>query len=126
MGGNAPEFPFSHYNDYVVREGTRGDELERTLGARVRGARTARRLTQAELADRANVSVGALKHLETGAGATVTTLVKVLRALGEERWVDALGPAPAPFNPLDVLEARRQEAGRARATRVRHRRDETR
>ena len=98
-----------------------GDELEQALGRRVRAVRAARRLTQVELADRANVSVGALKHLEQGAGATISTLVKVVRALGEERWVDALGPEPEPFNPLDLLEQRRR-AGSVRPTRVRHRR----
>lgn len=99
-----------------------GDQLEATLGDRVRAMRTAKRLTQVELAERANVSVGALKHLEGGSGATTATLVKVVRALGEERWIDALGPARAPFNPLELLETRQRDAaGAARRTRVRHR-----
>ncbi len=100
----------------------RSDELERALGGHFRALRTARRLTQAELAERANVSIGALKHLESGSGTTTTTLVKILRALGEERWIDALAPPPAPFNPLEVLESRqRRAAGTARPTRVRQR-----
>lgn len=102
-----------------------GDELEQVLGGRIRALRAARRLTQVELAERANVSVGALKHLEAGAGATITTLVKVLRALGEQGWVGTLGPAPEPFNPLQVLAARQQAARVGRPTRVRHRRGGT-
>lgn len=102
-----------------------GDELEQVLGGRIRALRAARRLTQMELADRANVSVGALKHLESGAGATTATLVKVLGALGEQRWIDTLGPAPEAFNPLQVLEARQRAARSARPTRVRRRRGET-
>lgn len=99
-------------------------ELEQRLGGRIRAHRVAQRLTQAELAELANVSLGALKHLEGGAGATITTLVRVLRALGQERWIDTLGPAPEVFNPLDVLDARRRAAKPVRATRVRHRRAE--
>ncbi|MGH9110035.1 MAG: helix-turn-helix domain-containing protein [Acidimicrobiales bacterium] len=100
----------------------RTEELEGTLGRSLRAVRIARRLTQAELADLANVSVGALKHLESGAGATTTTLVKVVRALGEERWLDRLAPAPAPFNPLELLDARKGDDIRPRAPqRVRRR-----
>ena len=100
----------------------RSEELERVLGQRIRALRVARRLTQVELAELANVSVGALKHLESGAGSTTTTLVKVLHALGQERWIDTLGPGPDTFNPLTLLEARQRGGGTPRPTRVRHRR----
>jgi len=47
----------------------------------------------------------------------------VLRALDQERWVDALGPGPTRFNPLDVLDARNKRAARTTdAPRVRRRR----
>jgi len=88
------------------------DALEQALGRGVRAQRLAHRLTQAEVAERANVSLGALKHLETGAGATTTTLVKVLRALGTEGWLDTLAPPPAPFDPMRLLEERQQAASR--------------
>ncbi|MGH9090113.1 MAG: helix-turn-helix domain-containing protein [Acidimicrobiales bacterium] len=91
----------------------RSDDLEATLGERFRTLRLSRRLTQAELAERANVSLGALKHLETGAGVTTATLTKVVRALGQERWIEDLAPAPA-FNPLDLLEARERRERRQR------------
>jgi transcriptional regulator with XRE-family HTH domain len=96
----------------------RSDELEKVLGRRVRNARFSQRLTQAEVAERANVSLGALKHLESGSGARVYTLVKVLRALGQEEWLDALAPDSERFNPLDLLAAREAEQG-ARPRRVR-------
>lgn len=101
----------------------RTDELERRLGERLRALRIQGDLTQAELAEAANVSLGALKRLERGMGSTTTTLVSVLRALGQERWVDTLGPAPSRFNPLDVLEARHKRAATSSdAPRVRRRR----
>ena len=99
------------------------DELERTLGRNVRATRIAKGLSQVELADRANVSLGALKHLESGAGSTITPLVKALRALGAEAWLDELAPPPAPFNPLDLLARReaeqRRPKGPPRVTRTR-------
>jgi transcriptional regulator with XRE-family HTH domain len=101
----------------------RNDELEQRLGERLRALRIQRDLTQSELAEAANVSLGALKRLERGMGSTTTTLVSVLRALDQERWLDALGPAPSRFNPLDVLEARNRRAARTSdAPRVRRRR----
>ena len=104
----------------------RTDELEQRLGDRLRALRIQRDLTQAELAGAANVSLGALKRLERGMGSTTTTLVSVLRALGQEGWVDSLGPAPSRFNPLDVLEARNRRAAAPDAPRVRRRRSRTR
>lgn len=94
------------------------DELEQRLGERLRALRIARHITQAELAEQANVSLGALKRLEHGQGSTTATLLSVARALGQERWIDALGPSPTSFNPLDVLEAR-AKAPHARTQRVR-------
>ena len=44
----------------------RTDELEQRLGERLRALRIQRDLTQAELAEAANVSLGALKRLERG------------------------------------------------------------
>jgi transcriptional regulator with XRE-family HTH domain len=92
---------------------------EAELGRRLRALRLDRQLTQQELADRANVSLGAVKHLEQGSGATTTTLAKVLHALGQEGWIDALAPPTAAFSPLELLEQRRGAARRER-TRVRH------
>ncbi len=104
----------------------RTDELERQLGERLRALRIRRDLTQAELAEAANVSLGALKRLERGLGSTTTTLVSVLRALDEVRWLEALGPGPTRFNPLDVLDARnKRTAATTDAPRVRRRRPRT-
>ena len=98
----------------------RNDTLEQLLGRHVRQARIQEQLTQAEAATRANVSLGALRHLESGSGATVSTLVKVLRALGREDWLSTLAvePDPAVFNPLNLLASAEAEQG-ARRRRVR-------
>jgi transcriptional regulator with XRE-family HTH domain len=82
------------------------EDLEKVLGTSVRSLRIERRLTQAELAELANISVGALKNLENGRGSTTTTLVRVVHALGQDRWLQALAPSVRAFNPLDLLEPR--------------------
>jgi transcriptional regulator with XRE-family HTH domain len=95
-----------------------GRELEQTLGQNLRERRLAQRLTQAELADLANVSVGAIRSLESGAGSSTATLVKALRALGADDVIAAVAPKRAPFNPLDLLDPRPRAAS---PKRVRHR-----
>ena len=79
-------------------------QLEQQLGLALRRRRVAQSITREALADRANVSVGALRNLETGAGANVTTLVRAVHALGADDWLTQLEPAPEPFSPLAVVE----------------------
>jgi transcriptional regulator with XRE-family HTH domain len=78
------------------------EHLEEELGRQVRALRRSRGLTQQQVADLANTSVGALKHLESGQGATTRTLVRVLRALEAESWLSTLFVPRATFNPLDL------------------------
>ena len=96
-------------------------ELEVALGKGIREHRIAAGLSQAELADRANVSVGAIHHLERGKGASTKTLTRALAALGADGWIDQLAPPPPTFNPLDLLESRNREARVTTAPRVRRR-----
>jgi transcriptional regulator with XRE-family HTH domain len=93
-------------------------ELEVELGSALRAQRIERRLTQEDLAERANVSLGALKNLENGRGSTTGTMVRVVHALGRDEWLSSLAPDDT-FNPLDLVDSRR--AGTSRARRVRRR-----
>ena len=77
------------------------EELASALGTSIRKLRIDRNLKQDELAAQAGISVHALQNLESGAGATVRTLVTVLRALGREGWLKNLAPTPT-INPLTV------------------------
>ncbi|HEX7134596.1 MAG TPA: helix-turn-helix transcriptional regulator [Iamia sp.] len=98
------------------------DQMEERLGRNIRATRLAQDLSQSELADRANVSLGAVKSLEKGRGSTITTFVKVMRALGQQSWIDTVRPPSRAFNPLDLLAAQerpprpseRQRVSRAR------------
>jgi transcriptional regulator with XRE-family HTH domain len=87
------------------------------LGESLRALRLDRNLEQRMLADRAGVSVSALKNLEGGKGANVSTLVRVVRALGREDWLKTIAPV-ATINPLSLPAggSQRQRA-RQRVTR---------
>jgi transcriptional regulator with XRE-family HTH domain len=88
----------------VPPRGARDAEAE--LGSTVRALRLAKGISQVDLAERANVSLGALKALEGGRGSTTKTLSKVLSALGEDGWVARIAPTAPEFNPLSLLDPR--------------------
>ncbi len=89
------------------------DEWEVELGQQLRTLRLRQDLDQRHLAERAGVSLNAVKHLESGRGSTLSSLIKVLRALGREDWLETLAP-PVTISPLQMLKAkpRRQRASR--------------
>ena len=99
-----------------IQPSTTVEEGEESFGRAVRRLRLARRLTQAELAQRANVSLSALKNLERGGGSSLASVVRVARALGRAEWLDAFAPAEPDFSPMAMLHAR---AGESRARRAR-------
>jgi transcriptional regulator with XRE-family HTH domain len=98
-------------------------EWEQRVGADVRALRFSHELTQAELAARANVSLSSLKRLEAGLGSTLSTVIRVARALGRDHWLAELAPPAPSISPMAVLrEAQRSEHPKRR---VRHRRETT-
>jgi transcriptional regulator with XRE-family HTH domain len=87
-------------------------EREAELGRHLRGLRLRQNINQCQLAERADVALNAVKRLEGGKGATVTSLVKVLRALGREDWLETLAPQ-ITVSPLQILKARKPARQRA-------------
>lgn len=88
-------------------------ELESTLGESIKRLRLQKNLDRQTLCDQAGISMNALRHLETGAGATIKTLILVVRALGRIDWLAALAPQIS-INPLHTI---RDKAVRERASR---------
>ena len=82
-------------------------EWEAELGQRVRLARKRAGLSQQGLADRANVSMSAVRGLEAGNGSTLRTVISVARALGLESGLDHIFSAPATVSPVAMLQARK-------------------
>ena len=88
------------------------------LGDRLRRARLNANVSQQDLADRAGVSLGALRGAEAGNGSSMTTFVRLMRALGYLERIDALVPEPevSPLQLLAMKGASRVRASGSRAT----------
>ena len=94
------------------------DEWEAELGQHVRTLRLRQNIDQHQLADRAGVALNAVKNLETGKGATVRSLARVLRALNRVEWLRTLSPAVS-ISPVEMLKTkapRRRASHRKRRT----------
>jgi len=91
---------------------------EQDVGEQARRLRQRRRLTQAELASRANISLSALKNLEAGKGSTLGTLIGVARALDRTDWLSSFAPPDPAVSPMAVLRERRRTAKEPQ--RIRH------
>lgn len=93
------------------------DELEAMLGQNIKQLRLQKNLDRQTLAAQAGVSLSALKHLETGSGATTKTLLRIVRALGRQDWIATIAPA-ASINPLHMVrdKEQRQRARRSKRT----------
>jgi transcriptional regulator with XRE-family HTH domain len=92
------------------------DELEARIGAQVRRRRLRANRTVEAIATEAGVAPRTVQNLERGRGSSIATLVKVLRALDAEDWLDTLTP-DEPVSPIAVLEAARPRPERQRASR---------
>ncbi len=93
-------------------------ELELLVGENVKRIRLLKNITREDLSSQSGVSVTAIKNLESGAGANLKTLIKVLRTLGKEDWLSTLAPV-ATINPLNMLRTpgrRTQQRQRARTS----------
>jgi transcriptional regulator with XRE-family HTH domain len=93
------------------------DEWAMELGRHLRDLRLRRNIDQRQLAEQAAVALNVIKNLEGGKGATVTSLIKVIRALGREDWLTTLAPQVS-ISPLQMLKARpvRQRASKSKGT----------
>ena len=79
------------------------NEWESELGQHLHDLRLRQNITQCLLAERADVALNVVKKLEGGKGGTVTSLIKVLRALGREEWLGALAPQVS-VSPMQMLK----------------------
>jgi transcriptional regulator with XRE-family HTH domain len=83
------------------------DEWQQALGGWLRDARLARELDQQSVAERADISIKALRGLETGDGSSLGTLIKVVRALEREDWLEQLDEGAGEPSPLELLRESR-------------------
>lgn len=95
------------------------EEMAQAIGENIRALRLQKNLTQSALAAQAGISMTALRHLESGQGANLGTLIRVVRALDKQEWLQALAPQVS-INPLHMTPtlAERQRARTSRNRRA--------
>ena len=88
-------------------------EREAELGRQIRALRLRQNIDQRQLAKQAGIALSAVKNLESGKGATLRSLVQMLRVLNRVDWLRALAP-PVSISPVQLLKAKtpRQRASR--------------
>lgn len=93
------------------------EAMEVEFGQQLRDLRLRRNIDQRKLAEQAGVALNAVKNMENGRGATITSLVKVLRSLGRADWLETLAPTVG-ISPMQMLKAKqpRQRASKNKET----------
>lgn len=88
-------------------------EWELKIGDQIRSLRLRMNIEQSVVAEQGGISTTALKNLESGKGASIKTLIKVLRVLNRVEWLLTLAP-PITISPLQMLS---KKTARVRARR---------
>lgn len=96
----------------------RKDEILARVGEALKNERLRRNVTQKDLALHSGVSLNAVKHLESGAGATLGSFVLVCRTLGRDSWIQAFTRVDDEISPIEYVEmlkkGKRKQRERAR------------
>jgi transcriptional regulator with XRE-family HTH domain len=92
------------------------EQIESVLCEQLANIRLTSNLTQADLAQRAGVSLPTIKRMEKGAGISLNTFIRVLQALGLSGNLTTLLPDPT-IRPMERVAARGTERKRSRPKR---------
>ncbi len=79
------------------------EEILKRIGNSIHGHRLQANITQQMLAERSGVSLNAIRHLESGVGASLGTFVQACRSLGKDRWIIDLEPKEE-ISPIKLAE----------------------
>lgn len=85
------------------------------VGSMLRHERLQQNLSQQTVADRSGLSITAVKNLEFGKDASLSTFIQVCRTLRKDEWLLTLGPS----NAVSITDyAKRGNRPRLRAAKV--------
>lgn len=87
-------------------------EVLQEIGARLRAYRLQMNLAQADLAAHAGVNRTTIRDIEAGKDSQLSTLVKLLRALGRLEDLDAFLPKPS-VSPIQLMKLQGKPRQRA-------------
>ena len=91
-------------------------ELEEALGEDIKALRLQKNIARRSLGAIAGVSENALRNLEGGKGTSLKTLIRVVKALNREDWLNLVAPKTS-INPLHLV---REKQPRQRARSKKH------
>jgi transcriptional regulator with XRE-family HTH domain len=92
------------------------EQIEAALCEQLANIRLTRNMTQAQLAQEANVAMLTINRLEKGQGVSLNTFIRVLMALGLQGNLQNLLPDPT-IRPIERVERGGRERKRARPVR---------
>ncbi len=93
------------------------ETIRAEIGSRIESARLNANLTQTELAATAGVSRATVERVESGDSVQLTSLIRLLRALGAVDGMNLLLPEPGP-SPMALLRAESRKRRRASGKRA--------
>lgn len=83
---------------------------EKTIGETIRRLRIRKKLPLEEVAARASLSPISVRAIELGRGSTVTTMLKVLKAIDETGFLLDWAEKSNEASPMQALRASRKQA----------------
>ena len=83
---------------------------EKTIGETIRRLRIRKGLPLEDVAARANLSPISVRALELGRGSTLSTMVKVLRAIDEQAFIQDWADKSIELSPMQALRSARKLA----------------
>lgn len=92
------------------------DEVLKEIGKRIRTQRIAMNMTQKEMADRTNLTQKTISNLENGKDISFSTVIDVLRCLGQLQGLDMAVPEQI-IRPSQIItgERPRERASKSKA-----------
>lgn len=92
------------------------EEITHEIGRRLSAYRLQQNLTQQEMAVLTGLNQKTISHAEAGKDPRLSTIIKILRALGRLEALDAFLPKPG-ISPLMLVKMAGRERRRARKSR---------
>jgi len=83
---------------------------EKKIGETIRRLRIRKKLPLEEVAARASLSPISVRALELGRGSTLSTLLKVLKAIGEVGFISSWVDRSNEISPMQALRDSRKQA----------------
>ena len=101
-----------HTKVYMSWSRTSNHRIEEEIGKRIQKVRLLQNLTQKDLAQKAGLSRGAVSKIERGQGATLSSMIEIMRVLRLLDSFEQVFPT-AQLSPLEIVKLEGKQRKRA-------------